>query len=153
VSLSLEFYTGDTSAIIAAVEAMDFDLLDDPAVVSARADLSLHLIPKDLDFLSIALGGAAGLPPIELRPHLDPVVDAPEYGLLAVDSAWVAYAATAPLTAAENVAESWVAQMQREYNDQTITVTDDVIDAVGQLITLCLTAECDGTPVVHVWYL
>ena len=153
MGLALEFYTGDTAAIIAAVEAMDYDRLDDPTVVSARADLSLHLIPKDLDSLSIALGRAAGLSPIELGPHLEGVMDTPDHGLLSVDSAWVAYVAKVPTAAAVSVAESWVMLMQRAHGDPGITVTEAMVEATGQLITLCATAVRDGSAVVHGWYL
>jgi hypothetical protein len=52
MGLTLEFFMGDPAAIGPAIANVDFDTLDDSDIVEARADLSLHLEPQDLDTLS-----------------------------------------------------------------------------------------------------
>jgi hypothetical protein len=153
MGLTLEFYMGDVDAIVDAVQRLELEALDDPAVVASRADLSLHLVPHDLDTLSRAIGRAAGVPPIDLRPHLEPVVDEADHGLLAVDPTWVAYVAAAHGRDAAAIAEDWAARMQRGYGDPGITATDAMVQAVEELIALCASARQEGAPVVHAWFL
>jgi len=153
MGLALEFYTGDIDAIVDAVERIECEALDDPAVVASRVDLSLHLVPNDLNFLSRAIGHAAGVPPIDLGPYLDPVLDEEDHGLLMVDPAWVGYVGGAPTAAAAAISEDWAARMREEYGDPAITVTRELVEAVAELIAFCAAASRSGAPVIHAWFL
>jgi hypothetical protein len=153
MGLALEFYIGDADAIASAIQGMDLEQLDDVEVVAARADLSLHLLPKDLNYLSRAIGNAAGVPPIDLRSYLHILLDTADYGLLAVDPTWVAYVAMAPIERAAAIAADWADQMQQEYSDPALTATDAMVLAVEELIRLCVMARNSRVAVLHAWFL
>jgi hypothetical protein len=152
MGLSLEFYTGDMEAITAAVTALDFDLLDESDIVTGYADLSLHIVPEDLDTLSQVMGSASGMELRDLRPHLTVVLDEEDHGALSVDPSWVAYVAAVPEEQIPDVANRWAQAMATKYQDDEIQMTEELLESVTNLVILCKTAMQQGQPVLHVWY-
>ncbi len=152
MGLSLEFYAGDRDAILAAIQECDMDGLDEPGVVSAYADLSLHLVPRDLDLLSQAFGIATGRDPIDLGPHLTAAIDEEGYGALEVSRTWVQYVASADLDRTDEVAHRWTERMSAQYH-VPVQVNEDIQNAIPALISLCQSALKSSAAVIHVWYL
>ena len=153
MGLSLEFYSGDRDAIAEAVREVDFDRFDDAAVVTRRADLSLHISPRDLDLLSQACAKTSGREAMNLSANLSGLIDEEDRGALVVDPTWVAYIAAVPDGTSAVIAEYWAEAMRTEYQDPEIHVNDDLLRRVSDLIELCKTAHQSGENVTHVWYL
>jgi hypothetical protein len=99
MGLSLEFHLGDTEAIHKAVRDIDLDRLYDPTVVKAKADLSLHITPHDLDTLSQEFAVESRQEPMDLRPHLKVLFDEFDRGVFLVDDCWISYIAAVPMAA------------------------------------------------------
>ena len=153
MELSLAFFVGNVAAITAAVRAGEGTPRDNPDIVHEYADFSLHLVPRDLDLLSEAIG-AHGFEAVRpLRPSLTPVIDEAEYGLLAVDDEWVRYVALSPADPPENTAEAWAVAMRAAHNEPHLTVTKDMIRSVADLRRLCSRAHYEQRPVLHGWAL
>ena len=150
MGLSLEFYIGDTNAIISALEDCDYDRLDEPGVVNRRADLSLHLIPDDLNLLSLCIGAVSGHKPLSLRPHLSIIVDEADYGVLEVSQEWTAYAASVPNDRITELATAWAQAMSRQHGEE-IQANSDLQNAVRELVALCVIAHRDSDRVLHAW--
>jgi hypothetical protein len=43
--------------------------------------------------------------------------------------------------------------MSQEYGDPQIVVTDALVQAVGELVALCVRAKAEGLAMAHVWFL
>jgi hypothetical protein len=155
MGLTLEFYIGDPAVIGRAVMDGDFDTLDDPRVVHARADLSLHIQPKDIDTLSSEAAGLLQREPVLLRESLGDAIggDERDHGAFLVAPEWLSqFAALQPETLAE-LTRRWMATMAQQYNDPGIHVTPEAEAAVLALTNLCRRATESATPVVHAWFL
>jgi len=153
MGLTLEFYQGDPDALALAFENAEFEVLDDPGVVARTADLSLHITPRDLNLLSLQVGRITGADPMELRPHLDIVVDEEDRGLLAVSASWVAYLAALKPSHVASLVSAWFEAMQREHGDSGIRVTPEATRGVRDLVDLCVAARLAGSSVMHAWML
>ena len=151
MGLSLEFLLGDTESIIRAFAEEDFDILDEPGVVEASADLSLHIVPADLDRLSVCMARYSGLPATQLRPHLEVQVDEPDHGVLTVSSAWLQYAAAVPADQDRRLVEDWAAQMATDWTDPEIKVSEEALQMVSQFLALCRRANQEKRILVHTW--
>jgi hypothetical protein len=123
----------------------------DTAIAQARADVNLHIEPRDLDTLSSLLSSFNRQPSMDLRSHLAVVVDEEDKGLLEVDRRWVAYAAAVSSEKASAVADAWAREMSAQYKDPQLVVTDEMKASVDALIRLCKTAVQQNLPVVHIW--
>ena len=152
MGLSLEFYLGDSEAITRAVADIEPSRLDDPAIVSRSADLSLHIDPADLDLLSESIGRVTAQNPRRLRPELEPVVGEQDYGALLVAQDWVEYVAVLQHDQVNEVAGHWARAMRDKHDDPGIVATEDVRNAIDRLVDLCHCALTSGGKVVHVWY-
>jgi|ERR1019366_6990135 hypothetical protein len=152
MGLTLEFLTGDRGALIAAVKNADFDALYEPPACVCQADLSLHLIPRDLDLLSESLGEVAGLQPLSLRPFLVPAVDGEEGGAFDVKKTWVSYIAGCDESVAAAASERWAEKLRARHPDGEIELTEEMTGAVASLLALCKQAQIEGRDVVHVWF-
>ena len=150
---TLEFLIGDSAELSDALQSVDLDKLDDPALLKMRADFSLHIEPRDLDHLSREFGRVTGNEPKDLRSHLQVRVDEEDRGLFDVDDSWVSYIASTPDESASEIAERWAATMREAYHDPELLVTDEMVTAVTCLIVLCKAAERDSLAVVHIWLL
>jgi actin-like ATPase involved in cell morphogenesis len=153
MGLTLEFLIGNSAELSDAIQNVDLDKLDDPAVVKMRADFSLHIEPRDLDHLSRQFGSVVGKVPTDLRSHVQVRVDEEDRGLLDVDDSWVSYVASAPDESASAIAERWASAMREAYHDPELIVTDAMTTAVSSLIVLCKAAKKDSLSVVHIWML
>ena len=153
MGLSLEFLIGDVEVITSAVRRLDLEALWNPSIVKQRADLSLHLSPQDLNFLSEEFGRASGQIPCDFRSNLKILVDDEDLGLLLVDEKWVEYAAKVSAESIFDLVEKWMERMRREYDDTQIEASDDSREAVGDLVQLCQNAKRGGNAVLHYWYL
>jgi hypothetical protein len=151
MGLTLEFFAGDKQRLIAAFREMDFEALDDPTVAVAKADLSLHILPGDLNTLSTVLGEFNSRPAIDLRSHLTVVLDEEGAGMLLVDDPWVEYAAAVDSAEVEQIAEAWASAMRAQYNDPETQATPAMVKAVSHLIDLCKTAREKRLDVLHSW--
>jgi hypothetical protein len=155
MGLTLEFYVGDPAAIGHAVELADFDALDDSGIVKARADVSLHIQPKDLDTLSVEAAGLLGQRTVLFQQSLGNAVggDETDHGAFLVSEDWVAQIGQLDLNATQELATRWIASLARQYDDPEIQVTPAVEEAVYSLISLCKCATETTTPVIHAWFM
>ncbi len=155
MGLALEFYLGDPEAIGPAVADADFDALDDSGVVEARADLSLHIQPMDLDTLSREAAGLLQCEPVLLQRSLRDAIggDECDRGAFVVAPEWVALFGALQLDAAAVLTRRWMAAMALEYDDPEIKVTPPAEAAVSSLIALCRRASATGATVIHAWFL
>ena len=151
MGLTLEFIAGDKARLVTAFQECDLDAFDDPAIAVAKADLSLHILPKDLNTLSLVLAKFNGQSPIDLRSHLTVLADEAGAGMLDVDDKWVAYAAAVPSGRAAEISEAWAERMRMEYNDPDTQATESMRASVEDLISLCKTASQGKLSVVHAW--
>jgi hypothetical protein len=151
MSVTLVFLAGDPEQIAEATREVDYDKLDDPVLVKLRADLSLHIEPRDLNTLSQQFAAFSGNKPVDLRPYLKVGVDEEDRGLLTIEDDWVSYVASVPDGCADAIAQAWASKMREQYSDPDITATAEMKSSVEALITLCKTARKDLIPVVHIW--
>ncbi len=151
MGITLEFFAGDEQRLLKAFQESDLDAFDDPSVAVVKADISLHILPKDLDTLSLVFATFNSQPPIDLRSHLTVLADSDEAGILGVDTQWIAYVAAVPADRVAAISEAWAARMRDEYNDPDTQATEAMNKSVADLICLCKTA-CNGNlSVVHTW--
>jgi hypothetical protein len=153
MGLSLEFHLGDTEAIRQAVRDIDLDRLYDPTVVKAKADLSLHITPHDLDTLSQEFAVESRQEPLDLRPHLKVLFDDVDRGVFLVDDCWISYIAAVPMAAVRKVTERWFDRISQEYGDPIIPVSAEALKRVEDLVALCARAKKDDESIAHVWFL
>ena len=151
MGITLEFYAGDGQRLAKAFQESDLDAFDDPSIAVAKADLSLHILPKDLNTLSIVFANFNSKAPIDLRSHLTVLADEDGAGMLSVDNQWVAYAAAVPVDKATEISKAWAARMRDEYNDLQTQATEAMTESVADLIRLCKTARDGRLSVVHTW--
>ena len=151
MGITLEFFAGDGQRLLKAFQEADLDAFDDPSIAVVKADLSLHILPKDLNTLSLVFATFNSQPPIDLRSHLTVLADSAEAGMLGVDTQWIAYVAAVPADRTAEISEAWAARMRHEYNDPDTQATEAMNESVADLIRLCKTA-CNGNlSVVHTW--
>jgi hypothetical protein len=149
------FYAGDADAIGAAYEDSESDGLADENVVRAHADFSLHLTPVDVDFLVEAIAEGSGK---TARPLLESLIrlvgGEDETGSSAdvVDPAWVQLVAGANEARAPDLAAEWIKRVGAEYGE-TLEVSPEAVQAVGELIQLCRLAASESLDVVFTWSL
>ncbi|MFL5256407.1 MAG: hypothetical protein ACJ8AI_26620 [Rhodopila sp.] len=129
MGLSQAFFLGNIDAITAAVKAGLGAPRQDPSVVEDFADFSLYLVPRDLDLLSQVIGAGPGGATESgccrpLRTSLAPVLDAAEYGVLAVSDDWGRYIANSPDAPPEATAEAWASAMRRAHNVPGLRATN-----------------------------
>jgi hypothetical protein len=155
MGLTLKFLAGDEHVLTEVFRGEEWYKYDvtNPDAVLAEADFSLHLQPRDLNFLSIEVGGITGAEPMDLRSHLSLGVDEKHRGLLRVSKAWVAYFAAVSEDSGPILAERWATKLRDFYQQPRIVVTDSMIRAINDLIVLCKQALPEQVPVVHVWWL
>jgi hypothetical protein len=155
MGLTLEFYMGDPDAIGPAVEQFDFDALYESGIVKARADLSVHIQPKDLDTLSIEAAGLVGQRAVLLQESLITAIggDETDHGAFIVSSDWVSQIGSLQPSTAQELTKRWIASMALQYDDPEIRVTPAAEEAVFALISLCRYATETSTPVIHAWFL
>lgn len=152
MGLNLEFLLGDEQAIVAAMETFDLDRLDEDEVVHDSADLSLHIVPKDLDRLSRCLAKYSGKMPMDLRPSLTVAVDSEDGGAFLIAREWIEYVAALPEPRLDEVVADWIADMRREYDEPEIVVTEAALAGVRDLWGLCRRSLATGASLVHVWW-
>jgi|GEM_PF-1955527 len=154
MGLRLGFYTGDPDIIGPAIANADFDALEVDGVVQAYADLSLHIIPKDLDILTLEAAAMLQRPPILLRECLGEVIggDESDHGAFLVGHDWVAQIAELYRQSANELCTRWMAAMAQQYDDPEICSTPPAVAAVSALIDLCRHAVGTSSPVIHAWF-
>lgn len=154
MGLTMEFLLSNKDLeIVEAANDLDFDILDDDSCVLKRADFSLHLTPQDLDTLSLVASQYNQQDPMGIRPHLNLIVNEEDHGLFKVNSAWLEYFSKVDPTLLVELAKGWFYQMQKQYSNEHLTVTDAGINAVTGLYELCKSALSQNKSVFHLWYL
>ena len=148
------FYAGDADAIGAAFEDYESDGLADEKIVRAHADFSLHITPLDVDFLvAVIAEGTEGTsrPLLEcLSRHVGGDPEASSASV--IDRDWVQMVARADDGRAPHLAAEWIKRVGAEYGE-TLEVSPEAVQAVGELIRLCQLAAQQGLDVVFTWSL
>jgi hypothetical protein len=152
MGLTLEFYLGNSDAIVRAVADIELDSLQDSNTVTHYADFSLHIIPADLDLLSESIGHVTARNPQGLRSSLEPILDEVDRGALSVAPDWVRYVAVLQSEQVPEVVELWASAMRSKHEDPEIVANDDMRQAVAELLDLCRCAAASDGNVVHVWF-
>jgi|HubBroStandDraft_6_1064221.scaffolds.fasta_scaffold11914_6 hypothetical protein len=149
----LGFYAGDADAIGAAYED-DSDSLADEDFVRAHADFSLHVTPLDIDFLVEAIAERTGGTARPLEESFTRLVggDPEERSAHVVDPTWVQLVAGADGKQASDLAAEWIKRVGAEYRE-TLEVSPEAVQAVGELIRLCQLAAKEKLDVVFTWSL
>lgn len=70
MGLTLKFFAGDDARLTEVFRGANYYKFNDPEVIFAEADLSLHIEPRDLDLLSMEAGRLTTQSPIDLRLQL-----------------------------------------------------------------------------------
>jgi hypothetical protein len=153
MGLSLEFLIGNDKKIVKAAKRLDFDLFEEENCVLRKADFSLHIEPRDLDTLSIAVAKYINSEEMILHDYLDLVIDKSDHGLFTVHNLWVKYFSELDQSSVKKVTGTWFQEMQKQYKDEGIEITDEGIKAVNDLVVLCKDAIKEGSTVFHFWYL
>ena len=151
----LKFFAGNAGSLLEAVAEIDVDYFDGFEPGKTFADFSLHITPRDLDLLTAEACKILNSEDMSLRENLDfdgEYVDEEDRGAYIVARPWIDLWARMEPQNLDAVVASWFTLMQREYEDPEITVTEEAIRAVSDLIGICRTAVCDGCDVVHVWF-
>lgn len=151
MGLTLEFLIGDDKKIIKGVKDIDFELLDDEHCITKKADFSLHISPKDLNTLSITLSTFNKLKPMGVRENLYLIIDEADYGLFWIDEKWVNYVSMINTDELEKITDEWFRQMQKQYPNEILEVTQSAIDAIKDLHELCEVAIKKRKTVFHYW--
>lgn len=154
MGLRLEFYVGDPGIIGQAVADTDFDALEAESVVQAYADLSLHIVPRDLDILTREAAAMLQRPPILLRESLEEAIggDEPDHGAFLVGHEWVMQIARLSREPAAELANRWMGAMAQQYDDSEICSTPSAVAAVSALIDLYRYAIGASLPVTYAWF-
>jgi hypothetical protein len=155
MGLSLEFYAGDAATIGTDFSAIEFDGIRDGTRAQMYTDLSLHLLPIDLDLLSAVIAESVDATPIALCDSLIRTVGS--YGddegkAELVDPVWVRLIASADESEAPNITSDWM-QLVGARCHEDICATPDAVNAVRNLICLCQIAVRRKLDVIHTWYL
>lgn len=145
MGLSLMFHAGDESAFHAVLAAGEEVQAVAERLFDAHADFSLHLIPRDLDLLSEIIAGR------RLRPHLHPLTDSADGGLIGVAAEWVDAVANAPARPVEDLAEAWAEAMRDFHSQPTLAATPEMRRAIRDLLSLCQLAYARRLRVLHAW--
>lgn len=152
----IHFYVGDSTAIGEAFTNNDFDKLNDPNLVKACADFSLHLDPEALDILSGELHELLGQPRQTLTDCLGNSVggdsESGESYAHEVSYEWVALVASFPADRINELAAKWGKALSAHYGDE-IEPNEEMKDAVGDLISACKTSLSSPFPLVNTWSL
>lgn len=150
----MSFYAGDAEAIGAAYEDGELDDLADEQIVRAHAEFSLHLTPLDVDFLGEVIAEITRTSGPLLTESLTRRVggDGEESSADVVDRAWVQMVAGADAKRAMDLAAEWIKRVGAEYGE-TLELSPEAIQAVGELIQLCRLAAKESLDVVFAWSL
>jgi hypothetical protein len=155
MGLSMEFYAGEADFIGRAFSDVESDDLRDGSA-TAYADLSLHLVPDDLDTLSEAAADLSGVAPSLLSECLIRQVGALDDGQTGgadvVDPEWLGMFAALGDEDAERLTAGWFSRLGQKYGE-ALEVNRGAVAAVVALIRLCRKAVAEGHDVVFVWYL
>ncbi len=112
MGMLIDFYTGDAERIVDAWRREDADAFADPRVVVARADLSFHIGPEELDQLVLTACELTARPAMTfsacVRGHLAP--DA-ESGIHELSDAFRDLLAGVPAEQAGQLYERWVGKL------------------------------------------
>jgi hypothetical protein len=151
----LGFYAVNADAIGAKYANIEEEPegLDDEEIVRAHADFSLHITPLDIDFLVEAIAERSGGTARPLEDSFTRLVggDPEEASAHLVDPRWVQTVAAADGLAAD-LATEWMNRVGAEYGE-TLEVSPEAVQAVGELIRLCQMAVKEKLDVVFTWSL
>jgi hypothetical protein len=155
MGITLQFYSAGVDQMFDAVFDVDFEVLEKAQIPGRFADLSLHLTPDDLNYLSRELCVAAGLEPVGLRDYLDTdgeFVNEPDRGAFQVHPDWVSFVSQVDDAAVPDLVNKWFEAMRVEYGDAEIQVSEEAIAGVLDLVRVCKESRRVGSSVVHVWF-
>ena len=152
MGLTLSFITTDSSTIILdALKDDDYDLFEDNII--KEADFSLHLKPIDLQILSLCASEFNAGPSLNLRKQMTPLLDQNDKGLFSVDSKWVFYMSAVPMEKSKILCARWFEEMNRKYPKENMMLTEEAIEAVENLISICQFCINNKKELFHYWLL
>ena len=151
MSLTLSFITGSTAVILESLKNDDYDLFDEN--VSKEADFSFHLQPRDLQILSLCAAEFNAQKPLNLRKQMTVLIDNEDMGLFSMDNKWVEYIGTVPLEQSEILCNRWFEEMNRKYPKEKIELTEEAVEAVENLISICRFCIDNKQDLLHYWTL
>ena len=151
MGLALLFYLGDPAAITNAFESMEMERFEEPEVVSHSADFSLHLIPRDLDFLSARIGETLGQEQLDLRPFLNVMHDEVDGGMFC-RSGLGHVCGVGSARSRRGDRKFWVVAADFAHGGLATEANSDCRKAVLDLIILCKAAASNDGQVFHIWY-
>lgn len=155
MGMLIHFYAGDPAKIGAAFTNNDFEALRDPSIILASAEFSLHINPEDLEMLSEEASQIAGLKePLGYYDSLEQNVGGDSEGSSAdaMTEKWIQLFASFSDDQAPQIGSAWMKAASNEYG-KDFEVTDEVIQAISELIVVCRTALSHNTAVVNTWSL
>jgi len=82
------------------------------------------------------------------------LLDEEDRGLLSVDATWVDYVANVEENSVAIIVRDWFESIRKEHSDEDIPdPSQDVVDAVRDLINLCKDGKKSHLEVLHGWFL
>lgn len=155
MGLSLQFAIGNKGTIINAAEKFDLDFFDNMEAQNRLADFSLHLIPNDLNLLVNSATEIRNIATFGLREYLDTEIfcfDSEEFGAYLVNPIIKDLFADFNNKEGNLLTNKWFDKMISTHNED-LEVTQDAIEAVEKLISICKEAKMSNLDLVHIWYL
>lgn len=151
----IHFYAGNAEAVGRAFDQHDYQALRDRQKFPLNADFSLHLSPIDLDLLTEEVQKLVGSGPTSLTDALGEQVggNGSDSAAEVVSPDWVAMLAAVPDASVESLLTEWTRAVGEEHNEPELKPTDDIRQALRDLLTLCREAQRQALPVVHTWSL
>ena len=151
MSLTLSFITGSSTVIVEAFENDDYDLFYDS--IEKEADFSLHIQPRDLQILSLCASEFNGKKPLNLKKQMTVLLDEEEKGLFSIDNKWVDYISAIPLDKNKELCNKWFEEMNKKYPKEQIDLTEEAIETIEDLISLCRFCIDNKKELFHYWEL
>jgi hypothetical protein len=156
MGLTLQFAVGPKDVILDAIRDEDFHYLESLEEAGDFADFSLHLEPRDLDYLVRVASSTSGGEVKSLREHLlfdESAVDEQDRGGVLVSNEIVLLFSHLNPKDGESIAKAWYKQLSLAYPEETIEYDDDAGRATTQLIGVCKKAKAGYGALVHIWFL
>ena len=150
MGLSLQFLIGPPKEMLDALSQCNYAELD--RLTERKADLSLHLQPRDLQMLSDCAASHTSQPLKPFRTALTCYFDETDRGYFLVHDDWVDAMATIDIKEYKAIATEWFQKMAENYPNEQIGEPSAAAEgSVHGLIELCKYAVQFEKPVIHIW--
>jgi hypothetical protein len=148
MGMLIDFYTGDATAIVAAWHRNDLDALRPPGIVTAHADLSLHVAEDDLDVLVRCACELSSRPALTFSECVRGARPADFY-VLVLPIFGIAWLLSPRLRADRRAGKAKAAAAEA----RPPPPEDGPQEAVAALVETCRTAAAQQRTVLYVWSL